>query len=467
VPGPERKLGRPPSNYPREDFVKYLWKEMRRHELTLGALARGAGIQKWELSRILRNLRACPREVRERLLRFFEAPPQRYDEFRCSLSLPSDPTLAWPDVDLSLIRPWCWEHADDRPFLDPTSCPHPLLHRGLHFLAKGFYFEAEAEFTRAFQVAEDARDYVVQADAATWLAWLYCDTGRTEDSLIWIDRSIALIERHVVGGPILGVHNFSWNMGYDSGLTPDRPAVYVVSRAYYVRFRALLNKVVYRRDWPGREDGLWTANNEFLVIADALEGYAPEIRGHSRRCSAILEAAVDKREIAEVLLSKSEAVFAPESLGAAYVIRDRGVASWLLGRAPKAQDYLEKARHKLSSFADAHGLAVTLHVISETITARFGDDQEARRYALAGAALHPYHFIRDKSAAHLRRVERSMQRRDIEDLMAGIKEPFDMVHKVMARRAEGSGLTGVELINRNLSRLGLMPLNSASQPHGL
>jgi tetratricopeptide (TPR) repeat protein len=456
VQGPERKLGRPPSDYPREIFAKYLREEMRRLGLSLGALARGTDMRKGDLSGILRSLRACPKSGRERLLGFVKAPAEKYTEFRCCPSTePPEPTLVWPVIDLTTM-PRYSEYDDKRPFLDASSCPHPRLHQGVRFLARGFYGEAHEEFTQIFQAAKDDRDYVLQADTATCLAWLYCDTGQFTESLKAAALSIDVIERHIVGARLRDAIHLGRDFFY-VGLTPDRPAVYILCRAYYIRYRLLLDRMLSSHDSPVRHHPIYNANADFSIVAyDALRDFAPAFYGHSHRCAAVLHAARHNAKLVENLLLDCENYFDQRSLEAAYITRDRGISYWLLDRPTKARDWLEKARHDLAYFANVNGLAVALHFVSKTINTQAGDTREARRYALAAVALHPYSFIADHCQAQLKKVEHSARWREVDCLVAGKEEPYDMVHKVMARLARGSGLTGVELIAKNLARVGLM-----------
>ena len=120
----------------------------------------------------------------------------------------------------------------------------------------------------------------------------------------------------------------------------------------------------------------------------------------------------------------------------------------------------EFAKEKLAFFADARALGPTFCILSKIIVQDCGDSRQARRYALVSASLHPHGYVLEHCADQMRKASPVERLQDFDDLLAGQK-PFDIVHQVMTRVAEGSPNSAAYLIERNLARI-----RAAIAPHG-
>ena len=140
------------------------------------------------------------------------------------------------------------------------------------------------------------------------------------------------------------------------------------------------------------------------------------------------------------------------SSGESLVARDRGFVYWQTSQPAQARNALGKAIDLLTVYADARALGPAFYVLSKI--AGEGDRlDEARRLALIGVAFHPYGYVLENGEAHVRISDRREVERDISELLAG-KPPFRIVHEVTARLTDGTETSSVELVERNLSRLG-------------
>jgi hypothetical protein len=76
---------------------------------------------------------------------------------------------------------------------------------------------------------------------------------------------------------------------------------------------------------------------------------------------------------------------------------------------------------------------------------------------MVGAVMHPYGFVLNHCKEEFRDVTPQGFQRDIDDLHAG-RKPFDTLHPVMTRLADGSARHAAEVIARNLTRIfGALP----------
>jgi hypothetical protein len=168
--------------------------------------------------------------------------------------------------------------------LDPPTCPHPPLQRGQGFLIREFYSEARREFGAVFKSAAVDSNYVLQADAAARMAWLYYEMDRIDESLSWVELGVDLIET-CVGAPLDDIID---SVGADSHMplcTASDPISHVLSRVLIIRCKALVERILYHGEWKRRSE----ADKHFSKSL-ALDEYLrePAQLGHSLRWQAVL-----------------------------------------------------------------------------------------------------------------------------------------------------------------------------------
>jgi hypothetical protein len=151
------------------------------------------------------------------------------------------------------------------------------------------------------------------------------------------------------------------------------------------------------------------------------------------------------------------------SPGEASLIREQGIVRWQKNRLARAWELLWDAKERLVNFADARALGPTFCVLSKVTVQGDGSPLQARRYALIGAALHPCGYVLKHCAELQTKTPAQDRHRDFDALLAGEK-PFDIVHHVLTRVAEGSPNSAFDLVERNLSRvrLAVQPLSPVS-----
>jgi transcriptional regulator with XRE-family HTH domain len=428
--GAEMKRGRPSDDYLREDFRTLVCQRRDFLKLSLVALAELARVNRGTLSQILRGQRPCGRTDRAALIHALGLGSRIEEQF-----LPGRDVYA-PKPELIL--------------LDPPTSPHPPLERGQRHLICAVYSAAIQEFISIFRSAADSGDYVLQADAAARLAWAYYEMGAFDDSLKWVAMSIKLIETHI-GAGVSEIIESVRPGSHSAVCAPSEEVSHVLSRALQIRCKLLVERIVYHQEHELRINAekafaRTLALDQFLQI--------PAQLGHDLRWQAVLLASGMEplTKDAERLLSASREKFPRGSLGDAYLARDRGVVCWLSDRQARARDSLLEAIDSLSLFADARALGPTFCVLSKVISQGGGDRRVARRYALAGAVLHPYGFVLGNAREHLQNVSQLGLQRDIEDLLAG-KMPFDVLTPVIARLTNGSPRIANDRIEQNLARV--------------
>jgi hypothetical protein len=298
---------------------------------------------------------------------------------------------------------------------------------------------------------------MLQADAAARLAWVRYEMALYDQAGTWATKSVHLLEQHV--GKPLGEILQSLQHGSRSALISmgDRVSA-VLSLALHIKTKAMIERVLYY-DVPdpilASRDALAQSDqsiqlDEYLQLRGQL--------GHDMLWqAALLVAGIEpRREQSESLLTRSSGNFARGSLGEAYLARDWGIVCWRTDRLRRAQDSLWKAAYQLCDFADARALGPTFYILNKAVlegpAATAKNCRDALRYALAGAALHPYGFV---LKGGLERVQDSNTtsedlRRSIEELRSG-KKPFDLVHRVIRMLARDSGMGAEKLIERNLA----------------
>jgi hypothetical protein len=289
------------------------------------------------------------------------------------------------------------------------------------------------------------------ADAAEVMAWLELEVMERDNTraLKWVTTSIDFIEKHVgtrLEKILASVKSGSWSAEVSAGdeVTP------ILSKVLHIRSKLLVERVVYY------------AESRHRAIAEAafaqsltLDGYrqSPGQFGHDFRWQARMLAS-DRagRPAAERLIADGFDHFERGSSGEALVARDRGFVFWQTGQPAQARNAIGKAIDLLAAHADARALGPAFYVLSKAAGEADRLD-EARRFALAAVAFHPFGYVLENSKAHVQISDRRAVDHDIDDLLSG-RPPFQTVHQVVTRLSEGVTSTPIELIRRNLSRLG-------------
>lgn len=258
------KRGRPSDDYSRGQFQRILCERREALNLSLCALAQLARVNRGTLSQVMRGERPCGRTDRAALMHAVGLGLDLQEQF-----LPSS-LYRSPEPELLL--------------LDPPTCPHPPLQRGQGFLIREFYSEARREFGAVFKSAAVDSNYVLQADAAARMAWLYYEMDRIDESLSWVELGVDLIET-CVGAPLDDIID---SVGADSHMplcTASDPISHVLSRVLIIRCKALVERILYHGEWKRRSE----ADKHFSKSL-ALDEYLrePAQLGHSLRWQAVL-----------------------------------------------------------------------------------------------------------------------------------------------------------------------------------
>lgn len=424
------RRGRPSDDYPREEFLKLVLNRRDFLGLSLAALAELARVNRGTLSQVLRGQRPCGKADRAALIHALGLGDDVQEHFLAS------PHSESPKPKLIPI--------------DPSIYPHRQLDNGLLLLGRAIYPEAHTEFINVYRPAAGRLDYVLQADAAFRLAWVYFEIGAVEDSLKWVAKSISLIETHV-RTPLVEIIDSIQPRSSSALCTLNDEASLVLSRALHLHCKILVERIVYNQELHLRTEAdkafrYSLAFDEHLQISEQL--------GHDLRWKAVLLASgIDPlTKEALDLLARSCEMFPRKSLGAAYVSRDKGVVDWLTERFSSARNSLLESVDGLASFADARALGPAFCALSKVILQSGDARRLARRYALAGGVLHPYAFSLSNAREHLQGVSEKGLRRDIDDLLCGNK-PFDVLKPVFSKLCDSSPQNADQRIAKNLSRV--------------
>jgi len=334
--------------------------------------------------------------------------------------------------------------------LDPPTSPHPPLEMGQRFLICASYPEAMREFQAVYDVAGQQRNYVLQADAAARMAWAWFEQGLYRDALLRVGDGIRLITMHT--GATFNQIMDSIRPGSQSSLCPlNEEASHVLSRLLQIRYKSFIESVVYLGAEKYRAKAMETV--EQSVALDRHLRLSAAI-GHDLRWQAVLAISGfdPQTDRAERLLAESQEKFAGNGLGMAYLARDRGIFNWQTEHYAKAHGSLVDAIDQLTSFSDSRALGPAFRVRSEVALETGADTGTIRRYALAGAALHPYGFVLANAHKYIWMADQRGLRRDIDDLMSGAKQ-FEKLTPILSRLTDGSSRALTERLEQSVSKI--------------
>jgi hypothetical protein len=237
-----------------------------------------------------------------------------------------------------------------------------------------------------------------------------------------------------------------------SSLCPlNEEASHVLSRLLQVRYKSYIESVVYLGTETYRAKA--TEAIEQSVALDRHLQLSAAI-GHDLRWQAVLTiSGFDQQsDKAARLLAESKEKFAGNSLGAAYLARDIGIFNWQTEHYAKAHGSLADAIDQLALFADSRALGPAFRVRSEVALETGADMGTVRRYALAGAALHPHGFVLAHARKNVWMTDKRGLRRDIDDLMSGARQ-FEKLAPVLSRLTNGSSSALTARLEQNVSRI--------------
>lgn len=421
------KRGRPRDEYPQGEFRGTVLGTLTRRSFGLRALEALSGVNRGTLSAVLNGKRPCERKDRAAIMQALGFASELQARFLAESPGPSS------------------EY--DRILFDGRLATHPQLQRGQGLMSRAQFSEAYQEFSGAFDTAAATGDLLGQAEAAGWLAWFHGELERFPDARHWTGVSIALLENHLRMTADQVIHSVTASQSL-TGMSEK--TAQVLSRALRIRAKVLAVRIVHHLEFNWFPEAREVFQKS-LRFDERLQ--LPEL-AHDLRWKAVALSAEDGSQVKDVegLLSASREMLRSGSPAEACLIREQGVIRWQKNRLAKASDFLWDAKEKLAHFADARALGPTFCILSKIIMQDSGDSRQARRYALISAGLHPYGYVLDHCADQFRKASPADRQRDFEDLLAGQK-PFDIVHQVMARVAEGSPNTAAQLIERNLGRV--------------
>ncbi len=420
------RRGRPRDEYPHGEFRGAVLGTLAQRSLSLRVLEVLSGVNRGTLSAVLHGRRPCGRQDRAAIMHALG--------FESSVRARFLPNAAEPS-----------EY--DRILLDGRISAHPQLQRGQALMSRAQFAEACHEFNAVFETAAAGGDALCQAEAAASLAWFHGELERFHDARRWSGVSIGLLENHLGMGADEIIDSVSSSQCVSA---TSAKAAQVLSRALRVYSKVLAVRIVHHLEfrWLGEVKQTFARS---LRLDERLQ--LPEL-AHDLRWKAVALSAEDGSQVQDVerLLSASRERMPSGSPGEACLIREQGVIRWQKNRLAKAADFLWDAKEKLTFFADARALGPTFCILSKIIVQDSGDSRQARRYALLAASLHPYGYVLDHCREQIRKTPYAERLCDFDDLLAGQK-PFDIVHQVMARVAQGSPNTAAHLIERNLARV--------------
>jgi hypothetical protein len=421
------KRGRPSDQYPGGEFRGVVLEELTRRSLSLRVLELLSGVNRGTLSAVLNGKRPCERHDRAAILRALGFAPEHQSRF------------------FSVDATASGEH--DRILLDGRLASNPGLQLGQRFMSSAQFPDAYRQFRETFEVALADGDTMLQAEAAGILGWFHGELERFEDARRWLLESIRLIENDLKMRTDEIVEAIDGSAPISA--VSQRPAQ-ILARALRIYGKILSVKILHDLDYAWLPETRRTFHQS-IRLDERLR--LPELP-HNLRWNAVALAAEDGSTLQKVdaLLSASRELMQSGSPGEASLIREQGVVRWQKSRLARAWDLLSDAKERLTYFADARALGPTFCVLSKISVQADGSHLQARRYALIAAALHPCGYVLDHCAELQAKTPAQDRLRDFDSLLAGEK-PFDIVHHVLARVAEGSPSSAIDLVQRNLSKV--------------
>jgi hypothetical protein len=421
--------GRPEADdYPRQEFIDRVQRDMRRLRLSMVALSQMTGIVRGTLSHILHGARHCPSEHRFRILQALGVSATDWSGFVSPLH--GGPVL-----------------------IDPLSREDESIERGQHLLACGAFPGALVHFSSAYERAAASGDLVLQAHAAARVAWLYDEMDEFGRAFHRVDKSISLVERQRKARLAEVVH--SVQPEGSSGLLARNYDLVgaVLNMVLHIRCRLLTRRLLYDTEICEGKCVLASATeatNMSLVVSRFLQDQAQ--LGYGLRWQACLVgAACDSTASrhAERLLAESQDC-ACDALDRAYVRRHAGVVAWQAGQSVKAQKQLSSAIRGFALFADSRALGPAHCVLSKVYLQEL-DYRAALTHALAGAMLHPFGLVLQHARALVGTCDDQLLRAAIAQLRGG-KEDFQVVQAVWTRLANEIGGDSRTIINQNFRK---------------
>lgn len=416
------KRGRPRDEYPHGEFRGVVLQELTRRSLSLRVLELWSGVNRGTLSAVLNGKRPCERGDRSAILNALGLLTEKKAVF-----VPGS--------------------EQDRILLDGRPARHEDLQHGQRFMSRAQFAEAHDQFRRVFEAAVASGDTTLQAEAAGFLGWFHGELERFDDARRWLIESIRLIEGELGMKTDEIVNSVKADVAMSA--MSERQAQ-ILSRALRIYCKVLTVRIVHDLDYRWQAE-VKRVFQQSIRLDERLR--LPELP-HNLRWRAVAASAEDRSTLRDVdtLLSQSRELMPSGSAGEASLIREQGVVRWQKGRLLKAEELLADAKERLIDFADARALGPTLCTLSKVTLQGNGNSRLAQRYALLAASLHPYGYVLDHCVEQLKRLPVADRMWGLDDVLAGAK-PFDTIHTMLDRVANGSPNSGLELVQRNLARV--------------
>jgi transcriptional regulator with XRE-family HTH domain len=429
----------------RREFLKW----------SLHALAKAAGVDRSTLIQVLSGKRPCSRRDRLAILRALGVPPEVLRRF-C------------PDYGAT-VRTDIGSPGSEGGKTQEISTPAPtnlqnrnvarLLETARHLRAHSRFSESWPIFLGLLRDAEMSGDRLLQFELAGDLSWLEYEQGRYKHALQWYEYSKHRLESHT--GFTMQEILESVHVRNQSNLLSVRDHTsHVLSHILHIRRKILIERTVFCESETQRPERFGEAL-EAVEKGATLDRFLnlDYTQAHDNLWQSVLlvhgPQAYDWK--AKRSLKEAESVFRRGELGELYLSRAHGIYYCRTGREKLAREYLTKAAHGFPSFADARALGPTLYWLSQVEQqGRACTEQAALRFALAGAVVHPYGFVRRNALEFLKKKigDKRFLQRVRNEVEAGSGFVFGMVHEMLRQLSRHANKTVGEVIRQNLGLAG-------------
>jgi hypothetical protein len=381
--------------------------------------------------------------------------PDNGTNFRRDLRSP-DEERGRPQSDVSATKQWEPRGTTTRPELLEIA-------RGLR--ASSRFSESRTILLNLLRDACVSKNRTLQLELAGDLSWLEYEQGFYDQALAWYKYAAEVLKSHT-GFSIEEIVKSLRVKGQSSLLSAADQTARILSHILHIRRKILIERAVYAGNGVERfaQEGFveaWQAVQDGAELDKFLN--LDRTRAHNDLWISIL--LVNGREIrdrqAERNLEEARSIFPRGGLGDLYLGRARGIFYCRTGEEGLARERLLEAAVGFPSFADARALGPTFYWLSQVEQQGCSGTYEQRlqralRYALAGAAVHPYGFVRRNAIDLQMNPDAKPFLRDARSqLDAGRGLLFKVVHEMLHELSYRSKKTVSEAIGDNLALAGI------------